>query len=60
VYSKDVDFAYFCIPLECMREGYRAIHLVDNLYDPIAKGLCHLFVKVDKIVDKATDGDGEK
>ena len=52
VYSKDVSMAYYCIPLECMRQGYRAIHLVDSLYDPIAKGLSHLFVHVRKISNK--------
>ncbi len=38
-------FAFFCIPLECVREGYRAVHLVDSLYEPIAKSMCHLLCK---------------
>jgi phosphatidylinositol phospholipase C delta len=43
--KEEGSFGFFCIPLECIREGYRAVHLMDSLYEPIAKGMCHLLCK---------------
>eukprot|EP01092_Planopodium_desertum_P014988 TRINITY_DN77395_c0_g1_i1.p1 TRINITY_DN77395_c0_g1~~TRINITY_DN77395_c0_g1_i1.p1 ORF type:complete len:186 (-),score=21.27 TRINITY_DN77395_c0_g1_i1:35-523(-) len=35
--------AHFSIPVESIRPGYRVVHLQDNTYSPINKGMCNLF-----------------
>jgi hypothetical protein len=52
VFTKSESVAFFSIPLECLREGYRTCKLIDAYYRPIAKGICHLLCRFEKIQEK--------
>lgn len=41
----DSHIAHFCAPLEMVREGYRALHMLDSQNNKLSKGACHVLAR---------------
>ena len=52
IFSNNNAIAFYCIPINHIRDGYRVVELYDNHYDRINKGMCHLFCHFEKFVDE--------